>query len=121
MSVQDVRLKQWDLGVFVSELIGRSLFPREITSAETNRLITPRKDLGDPGPLPDGTYHGSKLAATEMYRSIEQRYVVSDFSLLHRVQYELCRVSYICWVLLIVDLCPRVLISPQPPQIRLLL
>jgi hypothetical protein len=73
MSIQDVRIKQWDLGVFTSELVRRSLFPREITSAATNKLITPPKGLGDPGSIPEGTYHGSKAAATEMYRSIEQR------------------------------------------------
>ena len=103
MSIQDVRLKQWDLGVFASELIHRSLFPREITSAKANGLITPPKGLGDPGSIPEGTFHGSKAAATEMYRSIEQRYVVSVFSLLYRVQYEACHVSYICWVFFMAD------------------
>jgi hypothetical protein len=108
MSVQDVRITQWDLGVFTSELIRRSLFPRDITSAATKRLITPPKGLGDPGSIPEGTYHGSKAAATEMYRSIEQRYVVSDFPLLHCVRYEVCHVSYICWVLFIPTFWPRV-------------
>ena len=65
------RLREWDKGVFVSELIKQSIFPRAL-KAEDDGFIIPSNALA---PLAEGTFQGSKKAATEMYQRIEQRCV----------------------------------------------
>lgn len=71
-----MHLEAWDRGVFASELIQQSLFPRLVSSGShgsATRLITP---ASFPRPLSEGTFQGSQKAATEMFHRIEQRYVV---------------------------------------------
>jgi hypothetical protein len=63
----------WDEGVFDSELLKSSIVPRNITAAHTGRLITPPKAAGKPNPVQEGTYHGTKLALTQMMARIERR------------------------------------------------
>ena len=69
-----MHLHAWDRGIFASELIQQSLFPRQVSSGSNGsatRLITPPTF---PRPLSEGTFHGSAKAATEMFNRIEQRY-----------------------------------------------
>lgn len=76
------RLKHgWDDGVFTSELLKKSVVPRNLTAAETKAKITPPKDAGKPEPLRTGTYRGTKLALTQMTQRIEGRYRRSLHSL----------------------------------------
>ena len=73
--VETTRLKHgWDDGVFTSELLNKSVVPRNLTAAETKAKITPPKDAGKPEPLRTGTYRGTKLALTQMTKRIEGRY-----------------------------------------------
>src|SRR6266536_1231603 len=69
-----LKLKEWDIGLFASELVQQSLVPREISSiidGHPKRLTTP-SDV--PAPLSTGTFSGSHKAATEIFHHIEQRY-----------------------------------------------
>jgi hypothetical protein len=63
----------WDEGVFDSELLKSSIVPRNITAAHTGQLITPPKAAGKPTPVQEGTYHGTKMALTQMMARIERR------------------------------------------------
>jgi len=68
------QLKQWDKGVFASELIKKQIFPRAV-SADKNDFITPSNSAAH---IAEGTYQGSKQAATQMYNRIEQRFVFNS-------------------------------------------
>jgi hypothetical protein len=61
------QLRNWDRGVVGSELIGLGIFPRKGVSGGS--------PLGVPAPLKTGTYNGTKMAMTEVYRRIEDRCV----------------------------------------------
>ena len=63
----------WAEGVFSSELLKKSVVPRNITAAGTGETITPPEDVGKPTPLRTGTYRGTKLALTQMTKRIETR------------------------------------------------
>lgn len=71
VSRNPLRLKEWDKGVFASELIKNSVFPRAV-SPDDNGYISPAPGNVAP-PLAEGTFSGSQKAATEMYHRIEQR------------------------------------------------
>ncbi|KIW85085.1 hypothetical protein Z517_00473 [Fonsecaea pedrosoi CBS 271.37] len=74
-SVTAIPLKQgWDEGAFTSELLNKSIVPRAISAADTDKKITPPKDVGKPPPIQAGTYQGTKLALTQMMKRIETRF-----------------------------------------------
>ncbi|KIW31196.1 uncharacterized protein PV07_02864 [Cladophialophora immunda] len=74
-SVTAIPLKSgWDEGAFTSELLQQSIVPRDISAADTDRKITPPKDVGKPPPLQAGTYRGTKLALTQIMKRIETRF-----------------------------------------------
>jgi hypothetical protein len=62
-------IKQWNHGLFAAELANSSIFPRDL-SARGSKLTTP-KDA--PPALAEGTYHGTRIATTEMLQRIEAR------------------------------------------------
>lgn len=65
-------LHEWNKGVFGSALEELHLFPRDLTVHPGDSMILPPTE-GKP-PIHSGTFHGSKLAATEIYKRIENRY-----------------------------------------------
>ncbi|KIW88147.1 uncharacterized protein Z519_11258 [Cladophialophora bantiana CBS 173.52] len=74
-TVTSIPLKTgWDEGAFNSELLKQSIVPRDISAADTNKKITPPKNVGKPPPLQAGTYRGTKLALTQMMKRIETRF-----------------------------------------------
>ncbi|KAF9465412.1 lipoxygenase [Collybia nuda] len=61
----------WDKGIFASELIRQGILPRSIES----KIHSPLKNsLPTPPPLANGTYRGTRTAATELYNRIEDRF-----------------------------------------------
>ena len=66
-------LREWDHGVFKSEILKNDIFPRKLTVTD-NDLTTPAEDIGDS--LKEGTFAGTEKAATEMHHRIRQRYVI---------------------------------------------
>ncbi|KAF4634922.1 hypothetical protein G7Y89_g3172 [Cudoniella acicularis] len=62
--------KEWDKGVFKSELIKNSLFPRAITPKDNDFIFSPDVRAA----LPEGTFQGTQKAATEMYNHIQSRF-----------------------------------------------
>lgn len=66
-------LRGWDHGVFKSEILKNDIFPRKLAVTD-NDLTTPAEDIDDV--LKEGTFAGTKRAATEMHHRIQQRYVI---------------------------------------------
>jgi hypothetical protein len=77
--ILESRSWEWDKGVFASELVRQSLFPRHIDSKAKSPL---KNVLPTPAPLTNGTYKGTRTAATELYRRIEDRWVVHNLEML---------------------------------------
>lgn len=61
--------KQWNHGLFGAELTNSSIFPRDLSAKDT-KLTTPKEQ---PSSLAEGTYHGTRVATTEMMQRIEAR------------------------------------------------
>lgn len=77
-TVDELRLKQWNNGVFSTELQNLSLFPRVIPSKDNVVDGNPESlmPLADPlPPITEGTFRGTKLALTELFDRIENRCV----------------------------------------------
>lgn len=60
------RLRNWDRGIVGSELIKLGLFPRKSVSGAL--------PLSKPTSIETGTFDGTKMAVTEVYRRIEDRF-----------------------------------------------
>lgn len=72
-SATNMHLVEWDKGMFISELVQQSIFPRQISLPKEDipgRLTRP---IDVPAPIPEGTYQGTKQAVTEIFQRIEQR------------------------------------------------
>jgi hypothetical protein len=65
------RLRNWDRGIVASELIKLKLFPRKTVDGALPRTV--------PTSVGSGTFDGTKMAMTEIYRRIEDRCVVTSF------------------------------------------
>ena len=76
--VNDFRLKHWDKGIFSLEL--HNLAITAPTKAVTNGSISDEVVVSE-GQVKEGTYHGTRLAITEIYNRIESRLVNLYFSL----------------------------------------
>jgi hypothetical protein len=64
-----VQFEEWDKGVFASEIVKNNIYPQDLSNSDDENNIP----VPPPAPLAEGTYHGSKKAATEMYHRIQQR------------------------------------------------
>lgn len=61
--------KQWNHGLFAAELVNSSIFPRKLPLDGS----TPKTPINRPSTLAEGTYHGTRIATTEMFQRIESR------------------------------------------------
>ena len=82
-TVDQVHLKEWDKGVFASELSNLLIFPRRVSLSNAvdnnpESLIPPNNV---PPPISEGTFHGTQLALTELFNRIENRYACMHFTL----------------------------------------
>ena len=78
-TVEKVHLKEWDKGVFASELSKLLIFPRKVSLAGAidgnPESVMPPDEV--PPPIKEGTFHGTQLALTELFNRIEHRCVKS--------------------------------------------
>lgn len=79
-TVDKLHLREWNKGVFSTELAQLSLLPRVIPSKDNvvDRNPESLMPIADPlTPIKEGTYHGTQLALTELFDRVEKRYEIS--------------------------------------------
>lgn len=77
-AIEHFIFREWDKGVYATELVKKSLFPESLSAhnATDNNPESLVPSTVAPEPLDKGTFHGTALALTETFDRIEQRWLI---------------------------------------------